>query len=272
MPPICTTDYITPPIHRVHVAARRPGYQLAPYERIRLIELKDIGWSYRQIHDRYPSIPIATIKTTVLRANQKGPTQETLPRSGPPKKLNDEDRENIHRAIDTNPRVKYDDLLATVDYRVRRQTIYKFLKEENRRKWLVLRRPALTEEQARKRLEWAWRVRDYTSEQWSKIFWSDESTIERGKGARREYTSNRPSTQIPLRDIDVFDCHKDVWAAFSGGGRRTGLIPLFGNPESPNGGVDRWVILELYQRVLPTLMNGVDGAIFQQDNASTHTA
>ena len=63
-----------------------------------------------------------------------------------------------------------------------------------------------------------------------------------------------------------------LWAAFSGSGRRTGLIPLFGNPDTPRGEIDRYIILELYQRILPTLMNGIDGAIFQQDNASVHTA
>lgn len=61
------------------------------------------------------------------------------------------------------------------------------------------------------------------------------------------------------------------WAAFSGAARRTGLIPLFGNPNSARGGVDRFVIRDLYQRILPTLIDHQDG-IFQQDNASTHTA
>jgi hypothetical protein len=52
------------------------------------------------------------------------------------------------------------------------------------------------------------------------------------------------------------------WATFSGSGRRIGLIPLFGDPDSPCGGINRWVILDLYQRVLPTLMNSIQGAIF----------
>lgn len=61
------------------------------------------------------------------------------------------------------------------------------------------------------------------------------------------------------------------WAAFSGIPRKTGLIPLFGNPESARGGVDRFVIEALYRRILPTLISNTDG-IFQHDNASTHTA
>ncbi|KAJ5635170.1 uncharacterized protein N7484_008483 [Penicillium longicatenatum] len=53
------------------------------------------------------------------------------------------------------------------------------------------------------------------------------------------------------------------WAAFSGAVRRTGLIPLFGDPASERGGVNRFVIEELYRRILPTLI---------QDNALTHIA
>ncbi|KAJ5260507.1 hypothetical protein N7478_012112 [Penicillium angulare] len=65
------------------------------------------------------------------------------------------------------------------------------------------------------------------------------------------------------------------WAAFSGCGRRTGLIPLYPlvNEEGEIvGGINRWVILELYQSVLPTLINGNENAVFMQDNAPVHTA
>lgn len=276
MPPIRTGDYDAPPRYRDHVAARRSGYQLSPFERIKLVELKSIGWSYKEIHERYPYIPISTIKTTWARASQRGPTQETLPRSGQPKKLDQDDKAKLLQAIDQNPRVKYDDLLATVDYKVKRQAIWKLLREENRRKWLVLRRPELTEAHAQARRAWAEQVQGYTPDQWRRVFWSDESTVERGRGARREYTFTRPTNQIREQDIEAIPVHKGVkqmfWAAFSGSGRRTGLIPLFGDPNSGHRGITRWAILDLYQRVLPTLMNGVPGAIFQQDNAPVHTA
>jgi transposase len=61
------------------------------------------------------------------------------------------------------------------------------------------------------------------------------------------------------------------WAAFSGSPRKTGLIPLFGDPNSARGGVNRFVIHDLYQRMLPILLANNDG-IFQHDNAPTHTA
>lgn len=264
------------PSQAPNVAQGSRRRQLALYERIKLIELKSIGWSYKEIHERYPSIPIGTIKTTIARSNQRGLTQVTRRRSGGPKKLNEEERTMLLNTIDQDPRIKYDHLLSRLDHSVSRQTLWRFFREQNKRKWLVLQRPELTEAQAHARRAWADRVQGYDSDKWRKIFWSDESTVERGKGARREYTFTRPAAQIAARDIEEVSCHKGIkqmfWAAFSGSGRRTGLIPLFGDSNSPRGGVNRWVILELYQRVLPTLMNGTEGAIFQQDNAPVHTA
>ena len=61
------------------------------------------------------------------------------------------------------------------------------------------------------------------------------------------------------------------WAAFSGATRRTGLIPLFGDPDSERGGVNSVVIRDLYLRILPILIANED-CIFQHDNAPTHTA
>lgn len=61
------------------------------------------------------------------------------------------------------------------------------------------------------------------------------------------------------------------WAAFFGSTRRTGLVPLDGDPESPRGGVNSVVIRALYQRILPTLLGQQSDAIFMHDNAPTHT-
>jgi hypothetical protein len=50
-----------------------------------------------------------------------------------------------------------------------------------------------------------------------------------------------------------------LWAAFCGAARRTGLIPLFGNPEAERRGATSLVIEELYRQILPTLISNQDG-------------
>lgn len=93
---------------------------------------------------------------------------------------------------------------------------------------------------------------------------------------RREWTFVRPKDQpksgqvqgIPTRGKQT---KQMFWAAFSGDTRRSGLIPLFGDPRSEANDVNSFVIEELYRRVLPVLIQNEDG-IFQHDNAPTHTA
>lgn len=108
------------------------------------------------------------------------------------------------------------------------------------------------------------------------FFWSDKCTVKRRIGFQREWTFTRPSDQpknhhdiqvLPTRNKQV---KQMFWAAFCGTTRRTGLIPLFGEPSSERSGVNRFVIDELYWRVLPTL-SANKGAIFQHDNAPIHT-
>jgi hypothetical protein len=49
------------------------------------------------------------------------------------------------------------------------------------------------------------------------------------------------------------------WACFSGDHRRSGLIPFFGDDRGNGGrnGVNRFTIYDLYQRILPTLIQPV---------------
>lgn len=255
---------------------RRRNQELDPFTRTKLVELKTVAcWTYKQIHAQYPTIPIATIKSTVARAAKRVDNQ-TVPRSGRPRKLDENDKEKLLHAIDENPRVTYEDLLSEVDNKVKRASIWRLLHEEGRRKWLVMDRPALTPEHAAARLRWARTYEHFTPQDWTRVFWSDECTVERGIGARREYTFTPRHKQIAEQDVRGVPMKGNqikqmFWAAFSGATRRTGLIPLFGDPRSRRGGVNRFVIRDLYLRILPTLITNRDG-IFQQDNASTHTA
>jgi hypothetical protein len=47
-----------------------------------------------------------------------------------------------------------------------------------------MQRPSLTPIHAEKRLHWALQYQNFTSEDWARVYWSDECTIERGIGQR----------------------------------------------------------------------------------------
>ncbi|KAJ5783167.1 hypothetical protein N7457_004941 [Penicillium paradoxum] len=134
----------------------------------------------------------------------------------------------------------------------------------------------LDEEKVIKRLRWARRYEHFTPEDWARVFWSDECTVERGIGVRQEWTFIRRKDQCRLHQVQGLpykgrQVKQMFWAAFSGAQRRSGLILLLGGPEPERGGVNRFVIRDLYTRNLPILLAN-EGSIFQHDNAPTHTA
>lgn len=249
--------------------------ELTPALRERICELYAIGWGYKRIHNRYPYIPRSTIQYTVKKEPERR-QGVSKSRSGRPHKLSEQQKDRIRGAIHGNPRITHQDLLAEADHTIKLPAMKAFLKDEGLRKWRASWRPFLTDEHAQKRLAWALKYRYFTPDDWARVFWSDECTVERGIGVQREWTFIRPRDQpktgqiqgLPYRGKQV---KQMFWAAFSGSTRRTGLIPLFGDPNSERRGITSTVIEELYRRVLPTLLQFQD-SIFQHDNAPTHTA
>jgi hypothetical protein len=142
----------------------------------------------------------------------------------------------------------------------------------NKRKWRQRNRPKITQAHADARLAWAIEHQTYTIIDWHKVSWSDECTVEKGVGVRPEWTFIRPCDQLAAKDIHSIrpsgkGIKKMLWAAF-GSNRRTGLVPLDGDPEAPRGGVTSWVIREVYRAFLPDIM--IEGGEFMHDGAGPH--
>lgn len=169
--------------------------------------------------------------------------------------------------------MKYEDLLADVDWKVKKRSIQRLLHLEGMRKWRQRQRPYLEPEHAMQRLCWARRYENFTPEDWARVLWSDECTVERGHGLRPCWTFTPLRQQLIDHDVKTIKTGKKVkqmfWAGF-GEGIRTELIPLYGNPDAPRGGVDSIIIRRLYQQVLPTIIS--PNHIFMHDNAPVHWA
>lgn len=105
------------------------------------------------------------------------------------------------------------------------------------------------------------------------MIWTDECSVERGKGVRPVWTWNSPAKQLEMQDIHTIQTGKSVkqmfWAGF-GYNQRTGLVPLDGDPNSQHSGVTSSIISDLYQSYLPDIVH--PGDIFMHDNAPVHTA
>jgi transposase len=247
--------------------------ELDPCMRARICELHTSArWGYKRIHKAHPEIPISTIRNTIKK-EQERVNQCSLPRSGQPQKVTSEQKENLIQLTKTNPHITLYELQESVNMRCSKTTIRRVFRNLHMRKWLQRDRPEILSENAEKRLQWAQRYAHFTSIDWQRVIWSDESTVERGKGGQLIWTWNDPSEQLVEHDVREIRTGKSIkkmfWAAFRYN-TRTSLVPLSSDGSSRGGGITATVIRQIYMDRLPELLE--NGDIFMQDNAPVHTA
>jgi hypothetical protein len=108
------------------------GKELSPQTRSRICELRSLGWTPSRIHKKHPEIPLGTIKSTIRRKAFRN-DNTTLPRSGAPRKLTQEDRDRISSIVAQNPQIKHKDLLREIGNKVKERTLRYLLRELGRR-------------------------------------------------------------------------------------------------------------------------------------------
>jgi hypothetical protein len=248
--------------------------KLSPQARSRICELASLRYTPTQIHKIHPEWKISTIKTTVKRESLRV-DNITSPRSGRNRILIAEQRDKVYDTVKHHDlHIKIRDLLREVDDIVKKRTMQRLLRELGAKKWLQKKRQRLTPAIAQKRLDWALTRQRYTLGDWKKVLWSDECTVERGKGVKPIYTFTRPCDQIKLGDVkEVRGTGKGVskmlWACFAWD-RRSGFSALDGDPAADKGGITARVINAVYEAFLPEYMDQSGDGEFQHDGAGPH--
>lgn len=105
-----------------------PRRELTPQMRSRLCELKSIGLSYNQIHQRHPEIPMGTIRSTIRREKDRD-DNKTAPRSGRPRKITEEQLDRLRDLSASAPGLKYKKLMKEIDADIHKRTLQRTLQE-----------------------------------------------------------------------------------------------------------------------------------------------
>ena len=156
---------------------------MTDYDKGRINAYHDMKLKSTEISEKIDR-PASTIRSYLQK--QRTHSYNTLPRSGRPPKISDCSFRILKRYVRCNRKQNYTTIQANTLSNVSIRTIRRKLsKELNMCKWLAKNRPKLTEEHARKRLQWAERVKDWTAEDWAKVGWSDEWSIEKDKDPRQ---------------------------------------------------------------------------------------
>jgi hypothetical protein len=140
--------------------------------------------------------------------------------------------------------------------------------------WIAKKRPHLLEQHCRERLAFCVTNRN---RDWSRFIFSDECSVEKGKGKKRSWVWGDPRYKWDHNMIETFPKGKQacvmVWGAICEafvGSTSSQLVVMKRDPIAKNNGYTAWSYQEaLTEGLLPKYRRG---HTFMQDNASVHTA
>jgi IS30 family transposase len=132
--------------------------------------------------DLHPSPFKSTIRREPLRN-----TNNSLPRSGRPKKAEERDNRTIVRYSQINLKKTYRQIRKDLQLSFSSRTIKRILEPCHVKKWQCRKRPKLSVEVAALRFVRVELRKDWSTEEWVLIIFRDESNVERGKGGQGEW-------------------------------------------------------------------------------------
>lgn len=241
--------------------------EITPKKRAVCIALKKEGLSCREIADR-TGISKSSVNRAIQIFNETG-QYCSRKRSGRPKVTSPRDDLAIRRLIQKNPFMSSTDVQAEVPVEVSDRTIRRRLLDKfNLRSHRAAKKPLLTAVQAKKRVLFCKKYRNWTEKQWQNVLFSDESTFCQF-GTHIHRVRRPPGKRFDSRFTVATMKHPQklmVWGCFSARGR--GSLHFL----SPNETVTANKYLEILQSKLLNTMNIQQVNIFQQDGAPAHTA
>ena len=245
--------------------------ELSPYQRGILLGCASKGTTTVDIRKQF-SLPESTIRTTITRASTRH-NGVSKPRSGRPKACSTREQRHIIRTARANPRITYQDLIKATGVSCSSSTVYRILKDYGLTNWLAKKRPLLREEDVALRLAWAKERENWTYNDWRKVIWTDECSVERGTGKDRVWVFRTPADKWKKEMIKAVPKGKNVcvmvWAGFWGAGRSE-LNKMERDPGAKKNGYSADSYLKILDDNLLSIWE--PGLIFMHDNAPIHSA
>jgi transposase len=158
--------------------------QASPHTRTRIVVEHENGSSLRSLGRKY-TLAKSTIAGIVTRYGNQQSAKDN-PRSGRPPLLSERDKRHILILIAQNPFISCPQIKTEANIDCCSATILRFLRKEGIAHYKALRRPKLSVEAARKRLEFAQEHINKPQAFWESCIFTDETTVTRGEGERQK--------------------------------------------------------------------------------------
>ena len=170
-------------------APRLPLGEVSPNTRSMVMGQRRRGHSYGSI-----ALDLGLPKTTcqgIAKCASEQVSCISNKRTGAPTIVTAGDSRLIFRTLARTPKITAAQLVASTVPHLSKKTIYRFLKKSGVQKWRCKKRPFLKPEHVAARLAWAHLHNGKPIEFWRRVKWSDECSLQRGKGGQIEWVYRR---------------------------------------------------------------------------------
>jgi hypothetical protein len=257
------------------IAGNSKDYKhLSLYQRGLVVGKKSKGATDTEIADDL-DLDRSSVRYTI-RQELERPNGQDLPRAARKKLYTEREERLLLCFVRLWPKATYKQAINGCGLICKTTIVKKILKKHGITNWRAKKRPELTEENALKRLVWCLAWRGLTAEEWGLILWSDECSVERGRGKRQEWVFRTPADKWKKEMVQTYDTNKNmkvmVWGAFWDIGR-TSLYIMDRDFAAKKYGYSANSYLEVLDGELAPVWERLDpGYKFMQDNAPIHRA
>ncbi|KAJ5129196.1 uncharacterized protein N7515_005235 [Penicillium bovifimosum] len=211
-----------------------------------------------------PSTIQYTLEQEHARADGK-----TCPRSGRPPILSEGDKRLILRLIKRDPFIVYREIRDQSGLTASDDTLLRLVKSSGYGHWKARKRPFLTPEVAAPRYKWALAHRNWMWDDWMRVVWSDECSVEIGKGKRHRWVFHLNHTNKKYKKEHVITYRKSkglsimIWGAIWGGGSSK-IYQMVRDEAFARNGYSARSYLDVLEGNLPQILDDTN-RIFMQD-------
>jgi len=200
---------------------------------------------------------------------------ENLPRPGRPRKTSETGDRRIVRNAESETRVPLKQLKNILNIDISEQTIRRRLQEAGIRKWRAVKRPLLTKAHAYERRKWAREHLHWTVDDWQRVFFTDECSVERDSDPLVSWVFRRQTKEEKYAPKNIRQRRKQdgisvmVWGCF--------ISDKLGPIVFIDGTIKKEVYIGMLEEYFLPFLNAIyaDDPTpheFQQDNARPHVA
>ena len=241
--------------------------RLSQTERIQITTLHDEGWSNSALARRF-GVQRKTIISLINKHENNEPlTDRTHPRR--PRKTTLREDRILGRLSIANPtsvsRSLHQQWSPHLANQVTTRTVRNRLIEAGISCRIAKKKPILSLQHKRRRLQWAEEHLNWTPEDWQRVIFSDEVPLQVIQQRSRRYVRSRGGVARQYRPtIQAGGGQIMIWGAFWHGG----VLPL----QRIQGNLKTDQYLQLLQRDLLPLFQEHNNLTYQQDNARCHVS